>query len=64
MRIIGVKTIEEFKKVRDNKIQKWIDLNFAPNSIVWEMFGANAFKIIDKTGDSLIISLNDVPDWI
>lgn len=60
MKITGVKTIAEYKDVRDNKIQKWIDDNFFSGSVCWEMCGANAIKVVDFTGDSMVVQLDEI----
>ena len=60
MKISGAKTIAEYKKLRDKKIQKWIDENFVKDSVKWEMNGANAVIVTDKTGDSIVIGLDEI----
>lgn len=60
MKISGAKTIAEYKEIRDKKIQKWIDDNFVEGAVEWEMNGANAIKITDKTGDSMVVQLKDI----
>lgn len=63
LRIFNVKTIDEYYYIRNRKIQKWIDDNFVRGCVTWEMHGSNAFEITDRIGDSLIISLDQIPDW-
>lgn len=60
MVIKGAKTIAEYKQIQAEKIQKWIDSNFFEGSVVWEMNGANAIKVTDKTGDSMVVSLDEI----
>ncbi len=60
MQIFGAKTIAEYKEIRDKKIQKWIDNNFVEGAVEWEMDGANAIKVTDKTGDSMTMQLDDI----
>lgn len=60
MKISGAKTIAEYKEIRDEKIQKWIDDNFVKGSVSWEMNGANAIKVTDRTGDSMVVQLEDI----
>lgn len=60
MRISGAKTIAEYKKIQAQKIQKWIDDNFVSGSVKWEMDGASAIKVTDKTGDSMVVQLDEV----
>lgn len=60
MKISGAKTIAEYKEIRDEKIQKWIDDNFVTGSVTWEMNRANAIKVTDRTGDSMVVQLEDI----
>ena len=56
MVIKGARTIAEYRQIQAEKIQNWIDSNFVEGSVTWEMDGANAIKVTDKTGDSMVIS--------
>ena len=60
MKISGAKTIAEYKEIRNKKIQKWIDDNFVEGAVEWEMNGANAIKVTDKTGDSMVVQLDEI----
>ena len=60
MKISGAKTIAEYKEIQAKKIQKWIDENFFEGSVEWEMSGANAIKVTDKTGDSMVVQLSEI----
>lgn len=60
MKISGARTVEEYKEIRDEKIQNWIDERFVEDSVTWEMNGANAIKVTDKTGDSMVIQLDEI----
>lgn len=60
MKISGAKTIAEYKDIRDKKIQIWIDDNFVEGSVTWEMDGANAVKVTDKKGDSMVVQLDEI----
>jgi hypothetical protein len=60
MIIKSTKTIIEYNQVKKEKIQSWIDKNFFKDSVTWEMYGANAIKVTDKTGDSMVVSLNEL----
>lgn len=60
MEIKGAKTIAEYKAMQKEHIQKWIDDNFIKNSVTWEMDGALHIKVTDKTGDSMIVALQDI----
>lgn len=60
MIIKGARTIFEYKEIQKNRIQKWVDDRFISGSVTWEMDGASHIKITDKTGDSIIISLDKI----
>ena len=60
MIIKGAKTIQEYKEKRDAYIQKWIDDRFFENSVTWEMISPSKIKIVDKTGDSMIIMIDEI----
>lgn len=60
MIIKGARTISEYKEIQKNRIQKWVDDCFISGSVTWEMDGASHIKITDKTGDSIIISLDKI----
>lgn len=60
MIIKGARTIAEYKEMQKNRIQKWVDDHFFKGSVTWEMSGASHIKITDKTGDSILISLDEI----
>lgn len=60
MRIKGAATIAEYKKMQREHVQRWIDQNFIKDSVTWEMDGALHIKVTDKTGDSVVIALQDI----
>lgn len=60
MKIRGAATIEEYKKMQREHVQQWIDQNFIKDSVTWEMDGALHIKVTDKTGDSMIVALQDI----
>lgn len=60
MTIKGARTIEEYKKIQKNRIQKWVDDRFISGSVTWEMDGASQIKITDKMGDSMTIQLDEI----
>lgn len=60
MRIKGAATIEEYKKMQHEQIQNWIDRTFVENSVTWKMEGALNIRVTDKTGDSIVIALQDI----
>lgn len=60
MVIKGAKTIAEFKQRQDDLIQNWIDENFVSGVVTWEREGALNIRITDKTGDSMLIPLDNI----
>lgn len=56
MVIKGARTIAEYRQIQAEKIQNWIDSNFVEGSVTWKMDGANAVKVTDRTGDSMVMS--------
>lgn len=60
MIIKGARTIEEYKKMQHEQIQNWIDKTFVKDSVIWQMEGALNIRVTDKTGDSIIIALQDI----
>jgi hypothetical protein len=60
MVIKGAKTIAEYRQIQAKKIQNWIGSNFVDGSVTWEMDGANAIKVTDKTGDSMVVQLTEI----
>ncbi len=60
MVIKGAKTIAEFKQRQDDLIQNWIDENFVSGAVTWEREGALNIRITDKTGDSMLIPLDNI----
>lgn len=60
MTIKGARTIAEYKDMQKTRIQKWVDDRFITGSVTWKMSGASHIKITDKTGDFIIISLDEI----
>lgn len=60
MIIKHAKTVEEFRQIQKERIQKWIDDNFVAGAVTWEYQGSSAIKITDKTGDSMTIPLDEI----
>lgn len=60
MRIKGAATIAEYKKMQRERIQSWIDKTFTEGSVTWQMEGALSIRVTDKTGDSIVIALQDI----
>ena len=59
-RVAALVTVAEYKEIRAKKIQKWIDSHFVEGSVKWEFDGANAIKVTDKTGDSMLVQLSEI----
>ena len=49
----------ENKKIRDERIQSWIDARFEKGCVTWELISPDEVKITDQTGDSIIISTDE-----
>lgn len=60
MKITGCTTIAEYKEVQKQHINRWIDDNFIENSVSWEFADALHIKVTDQTGDSMIVSLDEI----
>jgi hypothetical protein len=60
MRIKGCKTIAEYKEVQRQHINRWVDDNFIKGSVSWEFADALHIKVTDQTGDSMIVSLDEI----
>lgn len=60
MVIKTAKTIAEYKKIRDERIQSWIDAGFEKGCVTWELISPDEVKITDQTGDSIIISTDEI----
>lgn len=60
MKIKGAKTIAEYKEMQKKKIQEWIDNNFVEGAVTWKMDGANAIKVTDMAGESMVVPLNEI----
>lgn len=60
MKIKGAATIAEYKKMQREHVQQWIDQNFIKDSVTWNFDGSLHIKVTDKTGDSMIVALQDI----
>lgn len=60
MKIKNAKTIEEYKNIKKEKIQEWIDERFIKGSIEWKYITASTIEIKDKTGDTMQISIDEI----
>lgn len=60
MVIKDAKSIEDYKRIRAEHIQHWIDARFAKGCVTWELINPLEVKITDQTGDSMIISIDEI----
>jgi len=60
MIIRNATSIQEYKEIRANRIQMWLDSRFYKGSVTWEINDYNSIKITDKTGDNMVISLDEI----
>lgn len=60
MRIKGARTIEEYRQMQHELIQSWVDRTFIEGSVTWQMEGTLSIRVTDKTGDSMVIALQDI----
>lgn len=60
MIIRNARSIQEYKEIRANRIQMWLDSRFYKGSVTWEINDYNSIKITDKTGDNMVISLDEI----
>lgn len=60
MKIKECKTIAEYKEAQKQHINKWIDDNFVENSVKWDFEDALHIRVTDNTGDSMIVSLDEI----
>lgn len=44
----------------DPKETRWASRNFSDGSVTWKMNGANAITVTDKTGDNMVIQLDEI----
>lgn len=62
MVIKTAKTVAEYKKIRDERIQSWVDARFEKGCVTWELISPDEVKITDQTGDSMTISVSEI-EW-
>lgn len=60
MVIKAAKTVAEYKKIRDERIQSWIDARFEKGCVAWELISPDEVKITDQTGDSMTVSFSEI----
>ena len=58
--VVSVKTVAEYKKIRDERIQSWIDARFENGCVTWELINPDEVKITDQTGDSMTVSVSEI----
>lgn len=60
MKIYGTHTIEEYKSAQTKLIQNWIDQHFVKGSVTWELSDPLHITVTDRSGDSMIVHLDQV----
>lgn len=60
MIIKNTKSIKEYRNVREYRINQWIDERFEKGCVTWVMVNPTTIKVIDKTGDFMIVSLDEI----
>lgn len=60
MQIKGAKNIADYRKIRDAKVQEWVDRRFVPGSVIWRWITAREIEIEDRTGDTMWISIDEI----
>lgn len=60
MKIYGTHTIAEYKAAQNKLIQNWIDQHFAKGSVTWSMPDASHVTIVDKSGDSMTLNIDQI----
>lgn len=60
MKIYGTHTIEEYKTAQTKLIQNWIDQRFVKDSVTWEFSDPLHITVTDRSGDSMIVHLDQV----
>ena len=58
--VVSVKTVAEYKNIRDERIQSWIDARFENECVTWELISPDEVKITDQTGDSMTVSVSEI----
>lgn len=58
--VVSVKTVAEYKNIRDVRIQSWIDARFENGCVTWELISPDEVKITDQTGDSMTVSVSEI----
>ena len=58
--VVSAKTVAEYKKIRDERIQSWIDARFENGCVTWELISPDEVKITDQTGDSMTVSVSEI----
>ena len=58
--VVSVKTVAEYKNIRDERIQSWIDARLENGCVTWELISPDEVKITDQTGDSMTVSVSEI----
>ena len=60
MKIYGVHTVAEYKAAQKKLIQVWIEEHFISGSVTWSMPDASHVTIVDKSGDSMTLNIDQI----
>lgn len=60
MKIYGVHTVQEYKTAQTKLINDWIDRHFAKGSVTWKLSDPLHVTIVDQTGDTMTIHLDEI----
>lgn len=60
MKIYGTHTISEYKTAQSKLIQNWIDQHFVKGSVTWELSDPLHITVTDRTGDTMIVHLDQI----
>lgn len=60
MKIYGTHTVAEYKAAQTKLIDNWINEHFVPGSVTWKLSDPLHVTIVDQTGDTMIIHLDEI----
>lgn len=60
MRIYGVHTVQEYRSAQTKLINNWIDNHFVPGSVTWKLTDPLHITVTDRTGDTMIVHLDQI----
>lgn len=60
MKIYGTHTVAEYKAAQTKLIDNWINKHFVPGSVTWKLSDPLHVTIVDQTGDTMTIHLDEI----